>query len=157
MPDEPGRWIERPILDELPAPLPGWIAVPGAILLAIETPPRTTPYRWDCAVALAWARSPATGTVAVLLAWASIWRPRDEARRDRVEPRWGWYRFNPRQCRAMNGVRTPNAWGQEWWGAAPNASISRAMREAVASLPPELRAAALRQATPEEIAHLPHV
>lgn len=157
MPDEPGRWIDHPLLEELPEPPPGWIATPGAILLAVETPRGTTPYRWDCAIALAWARSPATGIVAVLLAWESVWSPRDEARPRRLAPRWGWYRFNPPQCRAMKAVRTPNPWGQEWWGRPQGAPISVAMREAAASLPPELRATALRQATPEEIADLPHV
>jgi len=139
-------WVDVPLLKLLPAPRPEWIVAPGALALAVSTPPGVEPYGWQKAVAVAWARSASTGTWGVLLAWEALRRlgPMDAV----LAPRWGWCRFEAAQCEALEPTRIPNPWGQAWWGGAVDGQVGEAMQGAVQLVPPELREGALIPAGP---------
>jgi hypothetical protein len=132
----PGPWLEPDLLDPLPAPLPAWIVTPGALLLAVSTPPGQ-PYRWHSAVAVAWALSPATGTWAVLLAWEAMRRSPDGP--PRLAPRCSWCRYVAEQCSLLKPTAVPNPWGLAWHGRKTDGPTAAAIQAAVASLPEPLR------------------
>lgn len=133
-------WVEDALLQPLPTPPPEWIVVPGALKLAVTTPPGET-YRWEVAVAVAWAVSPVTGTWAVLLAWEDL--RRGEYGRV-VAPRRAWCRYEPDQCGVMQPTQTPNPWGMAWFGRPIGGAMARAVDAAVASLPERLRETAAK-------------
>lgn len=147
-------WDADPLLDVLEPPPAAWeVAAPGAVVLAVQTPDGVEPYRWCKAVALAWCRSPATGTFAVLLAWEEL-RATPE-NRPKVSPAWSWCRFDPARCAALPAATVPNAWGLGWWGGRLDGAMADAISAAAESLPGHMRARAVRPAAPDEVAQLP--
>jgi hypothetical protein len=137
-------WVEVPLLRLVPTPYPEWIVAPGALVLAVSTPPGVEPYDWYKTVALAWARSPSTGVWAALMAWEAM---RRIGSADAVlAPRWAWCRIEAERCQVMKKTATPNPWELQWWGGIAAAPMAEAMEAAAASLPPELRKRALTPA-----------
>ena len=132
-------WVTAPLLKPLPAPLPAWIVAPGALRLAVSTPPGL-PYDWYGAVAVAWARSPATGVWAVLLADQAL--RRIGGAEPVLSPRCGWFRYAADQVSVIEPVAASNPWGQAWHGESPDGPTQAAIDVAVASLPVELQDAA---------------
>lgn len=134
--------MDEPILPELPAPPVERIAVRGAQrlrVLNVDSPNPGSRGGFTECVALAWARLP-DGDWAALLAWLSGWRGEDG--RTTGRGRFGWYRVLEDRTKAMPiwPHRDPDV---EWHGYHADDEIAVAMREAAATLPEQLREAAL--------------
>jgi hypothetical protein len=147
MDDEGGRWIEEPLLPELPAPAADQIIVRGAQLVRVvfgDVAADSRHQGYTEAVVLAWAKT-AQGGWGVLLAWGGSWRQRNG--RSTVKARWAWCRLLPDR---VTPVPRPRALlpEDEWHRHHPGSEFSEAVRAAAASLPEHLRDRALQPAEP---------
>lgn len=143
MPDRPGRWTEPPILPEVPAPPPDRIVVRGARLVRVygssESRDVAGKPRRDGgreAVVLAWARMP-DGAWAVLMAWTRYWTDEDPPHGTALAQH-GWYRYDEERVKPQK-TRRPNYEGAEWHGWHEDSELAQAIRDAAATLPPEMR------------------
>lgn len=140
------EYTEGPILAELAPPPPDLIRVRGAQLVQIYDEPggvrmvNGRPQRDGGreAVVLAWAPIPAGGW-AVLLAWTSYARLDLRAT---ALARWGWYRLAEQRVKPRPQPRTVPA-DAEWHGWHELSELHQAIVRAAATLPEQLREAAL--------------
>ncbi len=136
-----GRWVDEPILPELPAPPAHLVQVRGAQLVAVRYVDPAGRRRGEGdAVILAWAPLPAGGW-AVLVAWIGAWQQNN---RTTGAPRWAWCRYDKDLVRPAKPSRPlVEREGFEWHGWHRDSDLAEAVRQAAASLPEHLREAAL--------------
>lgn len=146
--DAGGRWVEDPVLPELPAPPTSLIRVRGAQLLRVynvDSSNRGSRRGYTDTVALAWARLPEGGW-ALLAAWQGSWR--GQGGRTTGRARWGWVRLLQDRVEAVE--RPPRIEGFAWFGWAEDSALGEAVRAAALLLPEHLRKAALTPKAPPD-------
>lgn len=144
--DAGGRWVEEPILPELPPPPPNLVRVRGAQLIRVTAfDPAGNRRGFTEAVVLAWAPLRGGGW-GVLTAWLSGWQ---SAGRTTGRGRWAWCRL-PDDLSLVTPMPPPRHLleDDEWHGHHPDHGITIAMRQAALTLPEPLRDAALAPAGP---------
>lgn len=144
--DAGGRWVEEPILPELPPPPPNLVRVRGAQLIRVTAfDPAGNRRGFTEAVVLAWAPLRGGGW-GVLTAWLSGWQ---SGGRTTGRGRWAWCRL-PDDLSLVTPMPPPRNLleDDEWHGHHPDHGITIAMRQAALTLPEPLRDAALAPAAP---------
>ncbi len=138
---QPGRWVDAPILPELPPPPARLVRVDGAQLIRVynvDAPNPGSRGGYNEAVVLAWAPL-ADGGRGVLAAWLGGWQ---EGHRTTGKGRFGWCRLLSDRVREIPPPRAKIE-GAEWHGHHELSEFAAAVRQAAELLPEPVRAAAL--------------
>lgn len=139
--DAPGRWVDEPVLPELPPPPVHLIRTEGAYLIRVMNVDAHNPAsREGYTEAVVLATAPlADGGTGVLVAWLGGWQ---EGHRTTGRGRYGWCRRLEDRVREVDPPQR-RIDGAEWHGHHAEGEFAEAVRQAAESLPEELRAKAL--------------
>jgi len=137
----PGRWVDEPVLPELPTgPPPHLIRVEGARLIRVMNVDAHNPASRDgYTEAVVLATAPLGGGTGVLVAWLGGWQ---EGHRATGRGRYAWCRLLEDRVREVAPPRAKID-GAEWHGHHAEGEFAGAVRQAAELLPEEMRAAAL--------------
>ncbi len=142
----PGRWVDDPVLPELPPPPVHLIRVDGAQLIRVmnvDAHNRGSRGGYTEAVVLATAPLGDGGT-GILAAWLGGWQ---EGHRTTGKGRYGWCRLLADRVREVAPPRAKID-GAEWHGHHVEGEFAGAVRQAAELLPEEMRAKALAPKPP---------
>lgn len=139
-----GWWARGEILRPVKAPPPHLIESPGARLVLVTQPPSAPlPRTSHTALILAWAAiDRRTDTWACLLVWHG-WRVVDG--REVPGARWSWVRWQRELVTAQLPWLPDQPEGLRWFGRHHGDAMEAALLEAAASLPQDMRAAAVER------------
>lgn len=135
-------WSFADILEPIAPPPPRLIESPGGRLVSVKTPLGASPARSYPAVILAWAPiDRRAGTWAALMVWDGYRHAADG--KDRAHARWSWVRWNRDQVVYAKPYLPDQPTGLRWFGRHHGMDVEAAYEEAAASLPEQMREAAL--------------
>jgi hypothetical protein len=136
-----GRWVDEPVLPELPPPPAHLIRVEGAQLIRVlNVEAHNPPSRGGYTEAVVLATAPlADGGTGALVAWLGGWQ---EGHRTTGRGRYAWCRRLEDRVREVDPPQR-RIEGAEWHGHHELSEFAAAVRQAAELLPEEMRADAL--------------